>query len=202
MKYIGPDEDVPFFSQFDSNISETWQNKYCGIVSLYMVMSYFWQQNNKKDAPSLNEVSLAGLESGSYKADVGWEHTGLANLARDYGFRAVVRSWFIRSGDLEIMNNQGRLSNSKEEKFYVGMVQDEFLHTLYNLLADKLPLIISVKPNFGSNGSDHLIVITAINDDLSMVKVHDPQEELSAANQEIKVSYLLKYCNFNGIIVK
>ncbi len=201
MNYLGPSDSVPFFSQLDSSISQVWQEKTCGIVSLYIVMSYFWQQASKKQAPSLNEIVVDGLDSDSYLKGIGWDHVGLAGIARSHGFKAVVRSWFIRDDDLKIMNNQGRISSKKEEKLYIQTVQSEFIKTLTSSLENMQPVILSVKPKFSSNGSNHLVVITAISDDGSSLKVHDPIVEDSSGNQEVSMAKLLQYCNYNAIFI-
>lgn len=201
LKYIGPDDKVPFVSQVEDVEDSAWQGKFCGIVSVYMVLQYWWKQQSIPEVPSLDDVSSYGLEIGGYKEEVGWVHTKLADVARGYHLQAVSRSWMLRDNDLDVMHQQGRLEKNGEIERYTAQIIGEFTNTLYDELAKGVPVILSVKPGFGSNGDSHLIVVTAISEDLSTVKVNDPQTRHTAAGAELKMEKLLEYCNYNAIFV-
>lgn len=200
-EYIGPGDKVPFVSQIEDVSDPAWQDKFCGIVSAYMVMWYWWKQQAIPHVPSLDEVSSHGLDIDGYKEDTGWIHTKLAAVARNYHLRAVVRSWMLRDNDLEIMLNQERLNSENEASRYSNQVTGEFVSTLYRELSNGVPVILSVKPGFGSNGDSHLIVITGISEDMASVRINDPQTRKTAAGEELGMDRLIEYCNFNAVFI-
>ena len=128
-------------------------------------------------------------------------HAKLADVARYYKHPAVVRSWFIRDNDIKIMRNQSRLDSSHEMDLYAGQVMREFVMTLEQHLHQDVPVILSVKPKFGNNGDNHLVVVTGISEDATKVTVHDPQTHADDANKVVSMSKLLEYSNYNAIII-
>lgn len=200
-RFIGPGNKVPFVSQIDDVPDPQWQRKFCGIVSVYMVLAYWWNQRAIPHYPGLETVSKYGLDIDGYSDTTGWIHAKLAEVARHYHHEAVSRSWMVRHGDLSIIQNQGRAAARNEIARYKQQVQREFVATLRDELTDGVPVILSVKAKFGNNGGNHLVVITGIAEDGSAVTIHDPEEHRSAANREVPMSYLLEYSNFNAIFI-
>lgn len=201
LNFIGPGDKVPFISQVDDISDPKWHDKFCGIVSAYMVLRYWWGQQSIPNTPNVEDVSDYGLEIDGYKEGVGWIHTKLADVARHYNHQAVARSWLLRDNDVDRMLEQGRLDTNSEIEHYTAQIIEEFTNTLYSELSKGVPVILSVKPGFGTNGDTHLIVVTAIAEDLSAVKINDPQTHKSEAGKELAMDRLLEYSNFNAIFV-
>lgn len=201
MLFIGPGDKVPFISQVDDVKDPAWQERFCGIVCVYMVLAYWWRKRSIPHYPTLDVVSRYGLTIGGYRDGVGWIHTKLADVARHYHHETVARSWMIRDGDLDIMQNQGRAATQAEVARYREQVSYEFISTLSYALADEVPVILSVKPGFGKNSDHHLVVITGISEDASYVTVHDPQTQRSEPNQEVAIERLLEYSNYSAIFI-
>lgn len=200
-KFRGPGDRVPFISQIDEVDDPQWQEKFCGIVAVYMVLAYWWSQKAIPHHPDLDAVSTYGLKIGGYGGKQGWIHSKLADVARHYKHPAVVRSWFMRDSDLMIMRNQNRLATSEEMDSYTNQVMREFVMTLEQHLSEGIPMILSVKPQFGMNGDNHLVVMTGISEDGSEVTVHDPQTHSEDANQVVSMKRLLEFSNFNAIFI-
>lgn len=198
---IGPGKSVPFISQIDDVVEGQWKGRFCGIVAVYMVLSYYWRTENDADHPDLKTVSSYGLDIGGYTDGVGWVHSKLADVARHYGFSAVARSWFVRERDTDNMQNLGRLSSEEEKGLYRQQVCKEFLATVRSELSSGVPVILSVKEKFGNNGGNHLVVVTGMSDDGAAVTVNDPETSHNEAQQSIPVERLLKYSNFNAIFI-
>lgn len=200
--FIGPGQKVPFVSQLDDVSDAEWQKKFCGIVAVYMVLSYWWAQKAIPSHPGLDAVSEYGLKIGGFAdSKKGWIHTKLADVARYYKHPAVVRSWFMRANDISIMRNQNRLTTTGEVDQYSAQIMREFVMTLEQQLRENIPVILSVKPSFGNNGDNHLIVVTGIAEDGSQVSVHDPQTHSDQANQIVDMKKLLEFSNFNAILI-
>lgn len=199
--YLGPCAQVPFFSQHDARVEAASRHEFCGLMSLYMVLCY-WSEQQQKAAPSLAEVSDYALSIDGLDEEHGWLHTKLAETARHFGYPAVARSWFRRPSDLAAMRKQQRLGSDTEEQYYTTQVNAEFLVTLRRLLVEDIPVILSVKAGFGANGTNHLVVVTGIDPDGEHVLVHDPQyHNETGKNREVAAETLLQFSNFNAIVV-
>ena len=84
--------DVPFFSQYASDISEEWQHRSCGIVALRMALT-------AKRATGVGSTPLLiqeGIDAGAYLPTVGWKHDGLLGLAEAHGVHAYRREFGTR----------------------------------------------------------------------------------------------------------
>lgn len=199
--YIGPCDSVPYISQYDTRVEAAWQSKFCGIVSLYMVLRYWYEQYDKKP-PELEEISEYALDVGGFDQEEGWEHTKLADTARHFKCDAIVRSWLIRQNDMDIMFNQNRVHNQREAAYYQQQVYAEFMYSLFCFLSNDIPVILSVKPKFGPANSNHLIVITGVDSHRDHLLVHDPQHMAhKGENIAVTTKKLLQFSNFNAIVV-
>ncbi len=92
--------EVPFYSQkwdlsewqnlgFESfEDAKYWEKSSCGILCLKMAIDGFLSAQAKPHSPSIAEYINKGVEIGAYKDSVGWSHSGLARLAKEFGFSA------------------------------------------------------------------------------------------------------------------
>jgi hypothetical protein len=201
INYIGPGDSVPYMSQYDTRVEAAWQSKFCGIVSLYMVVRYWYEQRHK-NPPGLEEISDYALKLGGFNQEEGWDHTKLADTARHFKCDALARSWLCRQNDMDIMFNQNRLRNEREAAYYQQQVYAEFMYSLFCFLNDQIPILLSVKPKFGPANSNHVIVVTGIDSYRDHLLVHDPQHMAhEGENIAVTTKKLLQFSNFNAIVV-
>lgn len=199
--FTGPGDAVPFLSQHDEQVAPESRHEFCGLVSLYMVMAY-WQQQRDGQPISVGQLSEYARSMNGLHPEYGWIHTKLAKTARHFGHEVIVRSWFGRDSDIAAMQEQERLTSEAESQRYVEQIQNEFLYTLTDLLSGDVPLIWSVAPGFGRNGTHHLIVLTGIDYASAEILIHDPQHtEETGKNMAVSTDTLLQYSNFNAIVV-
>jgi len=90
----------PFYSQkwdlskwqdlgFDSyEDAKYWEGSSCGILCLKMAMDTFLAAQSKSLSPSVHNLIQKGLELGAYSNKKGWDHEGLARIAKNFGFSA------------------------------------------------------------------------------------------------------------------
>ena len=206
MKMLGPGTDVPYISQFDDSLDGDKTGRYCGMACLWMVLEYL-ERKEGKDAINPSALREHGERIGGMNENNDWIHSKLADIARSRGYKSIVRSWFARDEDFDIMRHQGRLASDSETSIYKAWVEAEAVSTLRQVIAQSHPVILSVKPGFGvpmyGNGNGgHLIVVTAVSEDASYFIVNDPQCS-PGEGEAVQVSRerLLKYSKFNAIFV-
>lgn len=201
ISYVGPCDSVPYLSQYDTRIDTEDQPTFCGVASLYMVLNY-WCQKKGKVAPSFEDVSQYALSLNGLDPEEGWAHAKLADTARHFGFNAISRTWFARQNDIDIMCNQGRLSNEQEAGRYQQQVFAEFMCTVFAMLVDEFPVILSVKPKLGPAKSNHLVVVTGVDHSRENLLIHDPQYKAhEGENIIVTTDRFLQFSNFNAILV-
>lgn len=106
--------DVPFYPQkwnhekwqdngFDNtNESKHWEPRSCGILSLKMAMDGLAMIHSRPLSASIGELIKQGVTQGAYTPGPGWIHKGLADLAKEYGYRAQNRGG-ITAKQLQVM---------------------------------------------------------------------------------------------------
>lgn len=93
--------EVPFYPQkwdlsewqrlgFESlEDAQYWEKSSCGILCLKMAIDSFLLAQAKPLSTSIVNYIKKGAEIGAYKDSVGWNHGGLARLAKVFGFDAM-----------------------------------------------------------------------------------------------------------------
>lgn len=136
--------EVPFYSQFSDIQFPEWRGKSCGVASLAMIIN-FYKPNSALPQTLLED----GLTSGAYLKNAGWLHSGLINLAKQYGLNGV-------SYELS--------SFSKEAAF-----------EKFKTLLKEGPLMASIFYKFDPQSPiPHLVIINGISDD--KIYYNDPAE--------------------------
>ncbi len=144
-----PRYEVPFYSQLTDISKRTWQYRGCGITALKMVFAYWNHRNGLYQNPPLWSLLKTGLRIGAYIPDVGWSHTGLVNIARQYGYDGFNRDDFKRPTEETLIRLQDDLKCG--------------------------PLLVSVYSGFDPDkGGGHIVTLAGIEDDL--VFINDPFE--------------------------
>lgn len=148
-------------SQYIDISDKKWTYRSCGIVSLFMIMSY-WKKDLKKDF--IIQLIEEGLKIGAYIENIGWSHKGLVNISKKHGFDGQNHDYFKEASEFAF-------------------------NEMFKLLEDG-PVIISVYPQFNSqNTGGHLLVVYGyeINDKEIIFLVADPDSH-AAENILYKVT--------------
>lgn len=137
-----PRYDVPLYSQISDISSPNWKMKGCGVANVAMIVEFY-----KPNTTSVQKVLEEGIASGAYVKDVGWNHAGLAGLAKKHGL--IGETYNFSSSD-------------KETAF------DKF----QNILKEG-PVIASIHRRFDpKNSNGHMVVVTGADEDF--IYYNDP----------------------------
>ncbi len=145
---------VPFFSQLADVRTRAWRYRGCGVVSLKMVLEYWHLRDRRNQSPAIAELLAKGLDIGAYLDAVGWIHSGLVAVARQFGYDGFNRD----HADLSLTPLLSR---------------EAFEHLEKDL--KRGPLLASVYSGFDPDkGGGHIVVVVAVHDGL--VEINDPAD--------------------------
>src|SRR3989344_7630553 len=135
-----------------------WQYRGCGVAALKMVMNYWHVADETNASPPIDELLAVGLKLNAYVKNSGWLHTGLVNIAKQYGYEG--QNYDLASSDTE---------------------------TAWESLKEHLkngPVMASVYSKFDpARGGVHIAVLTGFDGD--MVYLNDPEEPSQEAGSKI-----------------
>lgn len=156
---------VPYYSQYKDVENEEWRSKVCSVVCAKMIIDFLSldSENNKENIEDLIEE---GLEIGGYVEDYGWDHEAIVRLFRNRGINSY-RQEFL----------------SKDESFNDKLFKDG-LDKIKNSLENSLPIIVSVKENFGNHKSTHSIVLIGYDEEKGAFIYHDSNSKIGKENEE------------------
>ncbi|MDP3989270.1 MAG: hypothetical protein Q8P93_03495 [bacterium] len=109
--------EVPFYSQkwnllewqklgFESiEDAKYWERSSCGILCLKMAIDSILLTQAKPLSPSIAEYIKRGLAIGAYRDSVGWSHSGLAQLAKEFGYTGENREGVCASELQEVLQH-------------------------------------------------------------------------------------------------
>lgn len=154
--------EVPFWSQKHNVDNEEYIDNSCGIVCVKMILAFA-----QKTVGSVDDLIKEGYVVGG-KSKAGWNHETLVRLLRNHGVLAYRQEFKSHGVDLE-----------KEIGAENEVLTDLFIKTGINKIKRSLdfgfPVIVSVKPGFGENGGDHLVLVVGY--DENSFFVNDPQRK-------------------------
>lgn len=154
--------DIPFLSQKDNVLKKEYSHNSCGIVCVKMILDFA-----QKTSRTLDELIQEGYVVGGTEF-AGWNHETLVRVLRNHGVLSYRQEFKSHSVDLE--TKQGveniEVTNSFRELGF---------QKIKNSIDMGYPVMISVKPGFGENGGDHLILIVGYSDESFFV--NDPQRK-------------------------
>jgi uncharacterized protein YvpB len=137
--------NVPFYSQFTDISAVKWQKVGCGIASLAMLIEYY-----EPGEVSVDKLLDEGIASKAFLEDAGWTHSGLANLAKNYGLNGKPFDY----------------SSNSMESAYAKL----------NASLEEGPVMASVFYTFDPESPiPHLVVINSIDGDI--VYYNDPSDK-------------------------
>lgn len=142
--------NVPFYSQHKHVPFVDWKNRGCGITALKMLLDFWHLKNPCNRTASLAEL-IRKRTNGAFIKNVGWSHSGLVSIARNYGYDGF--------------NKDLALLKIKPQQVFEQLKKD----------LEYFPVIASVWNNFNPvHQGGHLVVVTGINSD--RIYLNDPKE--------------------------
>jgi len=162
--------DVPYYSEFDeidgsSEHVRVFKRRSCGIVSVKMVLDYFYGKGEIKKITLKNLIKLAlnhraySLKEGGKKGK-GWVHSGMVRTLQDLGFLSWRRMWFLRADDKNFFKTEGLGSQSLNK--YCDQVKEETYLSFRKSIENGNPFLVSINKNLGVKKCPHLVVVTGI----------------------------------------
>lgn len=154
--------DVPFLSQKDNVLKKEYTHNSCGIVCVKMILDYARKGNRNLDELIREGYIVGGTET------AGWNHETLVRVLRNNGVLAYRQEF--KSHEIDLEKKQGKENIEQTRKF-----RELGIQKIKNSIDLGFPVLISVKPGFGDNQGDHIILIVGYNDDSFFV--NDPQRK-------------------------
>ncbi len=156
--------NVPFFSQKADIKEADWKPRGCGITALKMALGYWHENDSTNRSPDLVDLIRTGSEVGAYIEDVGWSHSGLVEIAKQYGYEG---------------KNYDLVPEKTEPKMAFAKMSAEL---------EKHPVLASVYKKFepGLSGG-HIVTVTGLDND--SIYMNDPEEidaKLGTKKMELK----------------
>lgn len=184
--------DVPYQSQLPFETGGEGERQWCGIVSLWMVLSYYL----KEQAPKVEGLLQ---KYGENITNLGFQHKDFIKIARDLGLRGFRKSWWADPGVFPIMDKFLREGESEEEvKEWAETNLEEGLFTIKKYINQGIPVIVSVNKEFSPSHSSHLIVVVGYEGDKLII--HDPLHK--GPNYKINEEEFKNFWIRQAIIIK
>jgi Papain-like cysteine protease AvrRpt2 len=145
---------VPFSSQYTDIGHHEWRARGCGIASLHMVLAYWHVLNSAHTLPSLDTLLERGRAIGAYREGIGWTHTGLVNLACQFGYNGF-------NADFAPQSPTPKSAEDAWSALGTELKQGPVMASVYAGLD-------------AARGGGHIVVVTGFQDGL--VHFNDPEE--------------------------
>lgn len=160
---------VPFYSQYSSDVPKDWQNKACGIVAIKMALEAKGVQ-----VPTTPVLIEEGISAGTYRKGIGWTHDGLVEMTQRYGVSAYRKEFRNR------FERHFPFLRPVFAKWYAPRGYESLERTLES---GSLPIVSvqSVTP-----GYTHLFLIVGFDDE--GVLCHDPAKQSAETGAYIHMS--------------
>lgn len=157
---------VPYYSQFADVTRQEWKSKACTVTCLKMAIEYA----TGKETTSVDTFIDVGVIIGAHTGH-GWDHSGIAILAHNYGVPAYKEEF--RS--VKVNTETKEFSKSQYEE---GMCEYG-ISKIVKVLDEGGLAIVSVLRGLKPDGGFHSILITGYEksgEDISFI-FHDPDTE-------------------------
>lgn len=154
--------EVPFYSQKDNVYKKEYKNNSCGIVCVKMVLAFAG-----KDSGDIDDLVQEGYFVGGTES-AGWNHETLTRVLRNHGVLAYRQEFKSHTIDLE---NKKGIDNQKQTEDF----RELGIQKIKGSIDYGFPVITSMKPGFGENGGDHLILVVGY--DEGNFYINDPQRK-------------------------
>jgi uncharacterized protein YvpB len=155
--------EVPFYSQKEI-VTNGEGDSACGIVCVKMILDYKTDDRlqNTEHRISIDDLVKEGYIVGG-KEEAGWKHETIVRVLRNHGIMAF-RQEFIAH---EVVISKQKVESSK------GVLNEEVTEEMRGVALTKFemfidqgyPVMTSMRPGFGENGGDHLVLIVGYDED-------------------------------------
>lgn len=160
--------------------------RYCAPLSFYMVL----RAAGYLDKELMPDAFCAELDRGALTTQADdWSRPALTRLLREKYHVPVVSWWLNGQADFERMKKSGYVESEAEIKFFEEVIQGK---TLKQLVQAGYPVIVTMKPGFGSeeNSNIHAVVIAKWEDQTVTVVDPDARNPKSQFNEDYVQQYL------------
>lgn len=141
---------VPFYAQKEI-LTNGEANSACGIVCVKMILDYAGKKNDIEDL--IKEGYIIGG-----KVDAGWKHETIVRVLRNHGILAFPQEF--RSHIVDTEKEEGILNEKMTNE-----MRDVAITKFEMFIDQGYPVMVSVKPGFGNNKGDHLILIVGYDEE-------------------------------------
>lgn len=165
--------NVPYYSQKDLEPLASYGSKACGLTSLRMVLDFYGIK------PNFEQLKQIVDKTGAYSEKLGWIHSGLVDIAREYGLKGYrIHFGFLSDEDLPKADQKLAAEGASLEE--IGKFQESFklakekgnLTALDRLIKGGIPVLVSMSPDYASTSASHLVVI--IGEEKGKYIINDP----------------------------
>jgi uncharacterized protein YvpB len=154
--------EVPFWSQKHNVDNEDYINNSCGIVCVKMILGFAG-----KESGDVDELIKEGHIVGG-KSEAGWNHETLLRLLRNHGVLAYRQEFISHTVDLE-------KEKGEEDQKETLTFRENGIEKIKGSIDYGYPVMVSVKPGFGENKGDHLVLVVGYDDE--NFYINDPQRK-------------------------
>ncbi len=165
--------NIKYISQYRDVKDDSWKNRSCSVVALYMAISALQKEFNL----SVDELLAEAIKIQGYDPVNSWKHQSMAILAHNYGVGAYIEEYKSLPFGIETK--------------YAKSLEIYGINKIYDFLKNKSGLVMaSIPKNFNDNGGPHVILLLeAIEENGSRYFIYnDPGKDNEAEGEKLKVS--------------
>lgn len=178
----------------------------CGITCLWIVMRYI-EPSYSQSLQELHDEQR--INEWHFRSSDGlWLQPGSAYYARESGLKSMAINLNVMGGsekDIQAMKATARLSDAEVGDYmelhqklkHILDYKERFISTVKDFINQDVPVMISVGPGFGANGSNHRIVCSGYVDNDAIIV--DPQD--STPNYRRESFTRLAECSTGNLLV-
>lgn len=151
--------DIPICNQYDDSHNKEWAHRMCAICSLWMLL----KEHNSNFNLTSPDLVKEGVALNGYMENVGWKHTAIVQLGKNYG--------------LELQYAQKFFYTPEEKLKGLKIIQKE--------LKKSRPLIVSMFYHLNPAKGGHMVVVHGIqefNKNVIGLYIQDPDSSFKGHN--------------------
>ena len=109
---------IPFLSQYDESIPESWRSRACSVTNLFMVLK-------SRGVDTTVEALIGEGESIGAFGPRGWTHEGIVRLAHNHGVSAYAQEFRSRDENIATELRQKGLEKIKQNLPVIASIQKD-----------------------------------------------------------------------------
>lgn len=198
----------PQYSQIDPRweFEPGSERSMCGIVCIKAMIDFYSPDGQ---TPTVHELITVVNDSSDQKPN-GISHAVEVNLLKSQGLLAWRRNWEAPTADPAwLVENEEydseqveAIKHQLEDESLSRDINEAGLIAIRNSLADRNPVIASVRAHFGGNQADHQVVITEMSKDGQSIVIMDPEKQPGFELRTEATDRFLEYFNHKAIFCR